>query len=151
MSSKGSDHNQSKSERKTIVLKEGLFTLPSSPTDRPQLIGAKCPICGLVVFPKTSSICPNCMNYGMELIHLSRKGKLYSYTRVMQKPPEYYRGPVPYALGFVELPEGVRVESLLTDCDFEKLKIGMNCELVIEKLHDDDDGNEVITYKFRPV
>ena len=69
----------------------------------------------------------------------------------MQRPPVYYKGPVPYAFGYVELPDGVRVETLFSDGDPEALKIGMDVELVIEKLHGDDEGNEIMAYKFRPV
>ena len=69
----------------------------------------------------------------------------------MQRPPEYYQGPVPYAEGFVELPEGVRVETLFTGCDFNDLEVGMDVEMVIEGLHEDEEGNEVVAYKFRPV
>ena len=68
----------------------------------------------------------------------------------MQRPPVYYKGPVPYAEGFVELPGGVRVQTLLTDCDFEDITIGMEVEMVIETLHEDEEGNEIMTYKFRP-
>ncbi len=69
----------------------------------------------------------------------------------MQRPPVYYQGEVPYAMGFVELPEGVRVQTLFSTPDIENLKIGMDVRLVIEKLHSDESGNEIITYKFRPV
>jgi hypothetical protein len=33
----------------------------------------------------------------------------------------------------------------------EKLKIGAEMELVIEKMKKDLEGNEVVTYKFRPL
>ena len=69
----------------------------------------------------------------------------------MQKPPKYYRGQVPYAEGFVELPEGVRVETLFTGCDFNDLKVGMDVEMIIEKLHEDEEGNEIVAFKFKPV
>ena len=82
---------------------------------------------------------------------MSRYGKIYSVTVVTQRPPIYYKGPVPYAMGFVELPEGVRVQALFTGCDPDSLEIGMNVELVIEKLFEDQEGHDVITYKFRPV
>jgi len=54
-------------------------------------------------------------------------------------------------MGFVELPEGVRVQTLFTGCDPDSLEIGMDVELVIEKLFEDQEGHDVITYKFRPV
>jgi len=138
--------------KKQIPVKEGLWTTVSSPNEKPQLIGSRCLACGEVFFPKRESkICTYCQSRNLEEIRLSRKGTIYSFTIVMQKPPEYYRGPVPYAEGFVELPEGVRVETLFTGCDFNDLEVGMDVEMVIEGLYEDEEGNEVVAYKFRPV
>ncbi len=140
------------SDKKRIPLKEGLWKTPSSPHEEPQLIGSKCLSCGEIFFPnKVKGRCVNCQRKNLEDIKLSRGGKIYSFTVVMIQPPVYYRGSVPYAFGYVELPEGVRVETLFAGCDFEDLRIGMDAELVIEKLHDDDENNEVMTYKFRPI
>ena len=135
---------------KKIPVREGLFVIPSSLNEKPHLIGGRCPACGEIVFPKLA-LCPNCQNENIEEIMLSQRGKIYSVTVVMQQPRPYYKGPVPYALGFVELPEGVRVETLFTDCDPEILEVGMEVELVIEDLYEEDGGNELIAYKFRPV
>jgi uncharacterized OB-fold protein len=136
---------------KQIPIKEGLWTVPSSRDEKPQLIGSRCSRCGEVFFPKKAyGICNHCQSKNLEEVKLSRKGKIYSFTIVMQKPPEYYKGPVPYAEGFVELPEGVRVETLFTDCNFDDLRIGMDVEMVVEKLHVDEEGNEILAYKFRP-
>ena len=140
--------------KKFIPVKEGLWTNPANPGEKPQLIGSRCGDCGEIFFPKRwKGICLNCQEMNLEDILLSRRGKIYSYTVVMQARPQPapYKGPVPYALAWVELPEGVRFETLLTDGDFDRLAVGMDVELVIEKLHDDDDGNEVLSYKFRPI
>ena len=136
--------------KKQIPVKGGLWTTPSSPSEKPCLIGSKCPSCGEIVFPK-KQVCPNCQEQNVEEVKLSRRGEIYTVTVVTQQPPLYYKGPVPYALGYVELLEGVRVETLFTDSDPDTLEIGMDVELVIEKLYDDDEGNELITYKFRPI
>jgi uncharacterized OB-fold protein len=137
---------------KKIQIKEGLWTVPSSLNEKPQLIGSRCLLCGEVFFPKkTYGICTHCQSKDLEEIRLSRRGRIYSFTVVMQRPPEYYKGPVPYAEGFVELPEGVRVETLFTDCNFNDLKVGMEVEMVIERLHEDEEGNEIMVFKFRPV
>jgi uncharacterized OB-fold protein len=136
--------------KKKIPVREGLWTTPSSPDEKPQLLGSRCPVCGEIFFPKKDhGPCINCQSTKLEEVKLSRRGKIYSYTVVMQRPPVYYQGDVPYALGYVELPEGVRVESLLAAPDLESLRIGMDAELVIERLHDDEAGNEVMTYKFK--
>jgi uncharacterized OB-fold protein len=70
---------------------------------------------------------------------------------VVTERPAEYKGPVPYAFGYVELPEGVRIESLFTGCDFENLEIGLCVELVLEKISEDEQGNDVVCHKFRPL
>ena len=88
----------------------------------------------------------------MEEMLLSPKGKLYSFTNVNHAVPEgYYRGPIPYGAGLVDLPEGVRIHTHLTESDPEKLRVGMEMALVIDKLFDDDEGTEVIGFKFKPI
>jgi uncharacterized OB-fold protein len=64
------------------------------------------------------------------------------------KPPEPF---VPYGVGWVELPDGLRILAVFTNCDPDELAIGMEVEMVTEKLREDEEGNEVITYKFQPV
>ena len=89
----------------------------------------------------------------MESITLSRDGTLYSYTIVRYKPPGDYKGPEPFepfAVGLVEVPEGVRILSPLIGCNFDDLKIDMNLELVVEKLYRDEEGRNVLIYKFKP-
>lgn len=129
-----------------VPLKEELWEI--MPDGKPCLVGSKCLLCGEVVFP-VLGICPNCQNENVEKIFIGPVGRIYSITVVMQQPPKWYKGPVPYAFGFVELPQGVRVETLFTGCDPERIEIGMEVELVIEKLSEDDQGNDVVTYKFR--
>ena len=57
---------------------------------------------------------------------------------------------MPYGVAYIELPEGIRVESRLTENDPDKLEIGMEMELIIEKIADDTEGNELMTFAFRP-
>ncbi len=83
---------------------------------------------------------------------MSRRGKLWSYT-VQYYPPPPFRAPepfVPFGIGLIELPEKIRVLGMLTESDPDKLKIGMEVELVLDKLYEDN-GKEVITWKFRPI
>lgn len=118
----------------------------------PHLIGSHCLTCNEMFFPrKDNGLCTHCQSRNLEEIEFSNKGKVFSHTCVMQRPPVYYKGEVPYALGFVELPEGIRIETLFTNCDFEALHVGMEMEMVIEKLHVDENGTVVETYKFQPV
>ncbi len=136
-------------EKKKVPVKEGLWTSD----EKPRLVGSQCNHCGEVFFPKRDDVlCSNCQSSSFKEIKLSNQGKIYSYSVVMQRPPIYYKAAeVPYAIGFVELPEGIRVETLFAGGKLEDLKVGMEVEMVIDKLHDEEDGTEVFCYKFKPV
>lgn len=56
-----------------------------------------------------------------------------------------------FGVGYVELPGQVKVEARLTEADPEKLKIGMEMEMVIIPLAKDEEGNEIVTFAFAPV
>jgi uncharacterized OB-fold protein len=136
---------------KRIPVRQGLWTDPASSGGEPRLIASQCRSCGELCFPKKENgLCGHCQSSELEEVELGRRGKVYSCTIVTQRPSEFYKGEVPYALGFVELPEGIRIETLFTGCDLAALHVGMDVEMVIEKLHEDEDGNEVVAYKFRP-
>jgi uncharacterized OB-fold protein len=134
-----------------VPVAEGIFTWPS---DDPHLIGSRCGACGIATFPSQTS-CPRCASTGMEEHRLPRRGRLWAWTTQEFPPPSPpYAGPtgdafVPYGVGYVELDDEVKVETRLTRTD--GLRIGMEMELVLEPFRIDDEGNEVVTFAFRPV
>jgi len=148
MPSTGNDSTNSGNQR--ILIEEGLFLIPSSSASDPHLIGSKCRNCEEVVFPRQAG-CPNCCSENVEEILLGPKGKLYSFTNVNRPVPEGYKGPIPYGVGLVDLPEGVRIVAHLTENDPEKLKVGMDLMLVIDKLFEDPEGHEIVGFKFKPL
>ena len=134
--------------KEQVPLKENLWR---DTGEGQRLMGSRCLNCGELFFPiKENGLCTQCQSKDLEEFVFSPRGTVYSCTCVMQRPPVYYHGDVPYAIGFVELPEGIRIETLFTDCDIEDVHVGMKVELVIEKLHEDAEGRDVMTYKFRP-
>ncbi|MFC1918526.1 Zn-ribbon domain-containing OB-fold protein [Chloroflexota bacterium] len=142
----------SKSERRYVAIKEDFFSKPIYPLDRVCLMGTRCVDCGEVFLGQVMT-CEQCQSKNLASTPLSREGKLYSYTINWNKPPGDYKGPEPFkpfAVGLVELPDGIRILSVLTDCDFNELKVGMKLQLSIEKLYEDEWDNTVITYKFKP-
>lgn len=135
-----------------VPIREGLFTMPLSSIEQVRLAGSKCSDCGEVSLGSNKS-CPNCAGNDVEEIPLSKKGKLWTYTVIRHQPPGDYKGPdpfVPFGEGLVELPEGIRVVSPI-DCDVEQLKIDMELELVVYKLYENEDGDDVLAFKFKPV
>jgi uncharacterized protein len=135
-------------EKKKVPLKEGLWT--EAKDKKPTLIGSKCQKCGEIYFPKKpKGLCINCRATDMKDVELSREGKIFTFSKVMIPPAGgFYHGNLPYAYGYVELPEGVRVQTLFPDADLDNLKVGKKVSLLIDRLCDDAEGNEVVTYKF---
>jgi len=135
-------------EKKRIPVRENLFSFPSLPGNKPHLIGSRCKNCGEYFFP-FRGFCPRCFKEGgMESVPLSSRGILYTFGVVERAPLGFT---APYAVGYVDLPEGIRIYSLLTGIELKGLRIGMEMELVVDVIREDQAGNEIIGYKFRPV
>jgi len=144
-----SEPKGSQAKKRQVPLKEGLFKLPSSPEEKGFLIGSRCRSCGEVFFPGRV-YCANCTSADMEEIPLSTRGKLETFTISRGVPPGSIMQ-APYGIGQVRLPEGALVTTVFAQCDLEKLDIGMDMELVMEKVKEDEQGNDVMAFKFKPV
>jgi uncharacterized OB-fold protein len=97
---------------------DGLFTI-----EPPALLAGRCGRCGANHFPR-QQLCPNCRFRQVESVALDSEGTVYSYTIVHASPPGW-SGPVPYALGIVELlGDGIRVEAILTAEKLSEIEIG---------------------------
>jgi uncharacterized OB-fold protein len=138
--------------KKRTEIREGLFTMPLTPAEHVRLLGGQCTACGEISLGRRNT-CSNCGSSKLSEKPLSRRGTLWTYTVIRHKPPGDYRGPdpfVPFGLALVELPEGIRVMSPL-QCDIEKIRIGMELELDVYPLYTDENANEVMAFRFRPV
>ncbi|AVZ39802.1 MULTISPECIES: Zn-ribbon domain-containing OB-fold protein [unclassified Dietzia] len=83
----------------------------------PLLRGSRCAHCTTVAFPASVS-CQRCGGSETAETDLSTTGTVWTATiqRFAPKSPPYVAPPGgfrPYAVGYVELPEGVKVEALL--------------------------------------
>jgi uncharacterized OB-fold protein len=125
-------------------VREGLF----EDTAPPRLLASRCTDCTAVSFPRLST-CPYCAGRTTEPVTLAGPGRLWAWTAVTAAPPGS-RGGVPYGFGIVELDEGVRVVTRLTEPDPAALARGQAMVLEIVTLDADDDGTEVRTYAFAP-
>jgi uncharacterized OB-fold protein len=89
------------------------------------LTGSRCLHCGTVAFPPARG-CQSC-GHPTEPLELSPRGTVWGFTvqRFAPKSPPYVvpaDGFVPFAVGYVELPEGVKVEAVLDCTDFSELE-----------------------------
>ena len=135
--------------KRQIPLQEGWYHIPDSPSEKGYLIGTRCLDCNEEFFPRRI-YCAACTSSNVEEKALSTRGKIDTFTISRLTPPGSIME-APYVLAKVELPEGPLVTTVITDCDPEKVDIGMEVELVIQKVKEDDEGNDVMAYVFKPV
>jgi uncharacterized OB-fold protein len=138
---------------KQVPIAEGLFTWPAA---KPALLGSRCRHCGIASFPAAES-CMACSGQDVAIEELPGRGTLWTWTIQQFMPKTPYKSNEtaqtfrPYGVGYVELPGGVRVEGRLTENDPQKLRIGMPMEVVFEPYRTEDNGDEVISFFFKPV
>ena len=142
----------SQKSKKRIPAIEGWFTLD----DEPQLLGLHDKESGTYFFPKDVAVsrAPGFDQVELEEVALSRTGKLWSYTTNHYQPPEPYVAPdpfTPYTVTAVELTEErmVVMGQLAPGFEAESLEVGMEMELVLDTLYEDDE-NEYVVWKWRP-
>lgn len=111
--------------------------------NRYNLIGTKCKNCNKVFFPPRY-ICPNCRRVGkLEPYKLKGRGKIYSYA-ITYVPSNGFEDQVPYVLAIVELEEGPKITTQVTDCDPNDIKIGDEVEIVFRRMG--EEGEEGVIY-----
>ena len=125
------------------------------PEENAQLIGSKCAACGATAFPQQDH-CPRCSAGEMAALLLPRRGTLVTWTTQGFPPGAPYAGPtgkdfVPFGVGLVQLDDVIRVEGRLTENDPAKLQFGMDVERTMVPFTTDDEGNDVVTFAFRPL
>jgi uncharacterized OB-fold protein len=109
-----------------------------------RLHGSKCGHCGTVAFP-AHGLCPACgADNGQARVELSPVGTLYTFSEIHIAPKGFA---TPYAVGYVDLPEGVRlfgqIEGRASD-----LTMGEQVAVTLGPVRADA-GRPVISYKFR--
>ena len=139
----------------TALITEGLFRVDG---DRAVLFASRRRSTGAVKFPAER---PELFDGDPEIqddiepIELSTEGTLYTYTTQEFAPPLPYKGNrdpkvfKPYVVGFVELPEGLLVESLIIDAAASDLRIGQRLVSATTTL-DTEAGESLVTFAFRP-
>jgi uncharacterized OB-fold protein len=97
---------------------------------RHQLLIQRCGGCGTLRFPWLPG-CGACGSPEWDTVEASGDGTVYSYV-VMHHPPFPAFDP-PYAVGLIELAEGVRFVSNVIGVPYDKVRIGMPVRLRFER------------------
>jgi uncharacterized OB-fold protein len=91
-------------------------------------------------------MCRRCLSDRLEHRAASGRGSVHTYSVVHRAPGPAFSGDTPYAVLLVDLEEGPRMISTLTQGDPAQLHIGMVVELMCERVDD-----TLTLPRFRPV
>jgi uncharacterized protein len=92
--------------------------------ERHKLMAGKCQKCGKIHLPPRP-MCDNCLSKQFDWVEVRGEGKLLTYT-VISIAPEQFQALTPYAVGIVELENGLKIPGMITGVTQEHLNIGMN-------------------------
>jgi uncharacterized OB-fold protein len=94
-----------------------------------RLVAQRCGECGRLRHPPRP-MCPHCSSLSIEVVPLSGHGTLYSYSILHH--PQHPAFDYPVLAALVDLDEGVRLVSNLTDVEPADIRIGMALEVDFE-------------------
>jgi uncharacterized OB-fold protein len=141
-------------------MSEQAKTMPSFPRPLPRLEGdaapywralaaerielPRCAACRAWIFyPRP--FCPSCRAHEVAWHEVDGAGRIYTFTVVRKPTNPYFLAQAPYVYAVVELEVGVRLPTMLVECDPERVAIGDPVEPVFAQA---DDG--VTLLHFRP-
>jgi hypothetical protein len=102
----------------------------------------RCASCGEIVFHPRRH-CTRCLSTDLQWRASAGQGTVYTYTVIRQHGHPYFRGRLPYVIGFVDLDEGFRMLAEI-DTSPDGVRIGQRVSVGWE------DNAEVAIPVFRP-
>lgn len=115
---------------------------------RYRLEAASCKKCGHISFPPRL-VCPSCKGRTFESKALQDEGTLVTFT-VVRVGSEKFSKETPYAVGIVQLNDGVRLTTQIADVNVDELKVGQKVRLEFRRIQEDGRAG-ILCYGYKAV
>lgn len=89
-----------------------------------RLLAGKCMKCGKIHLPPRP-VCDSCYSKDFDWTTIPTKGKLLTYT-IIHIAPAQFQSMAPYAVGIVQLENGMKIPGMIRDVSLEQVKVGMD-------------------------
>lgn len=96
-----------------------------------KLTGGKCLKCGKIHVPPRP-LCDSCLSREFEWVEIPSRGRLLTYTVIHVAPPQF-QNMAPYAVGIVQMENGVKIPGMIREVPFEQIRVGMQLTLDFEE------------------
>ncbi|MPZ61435.1 MAG: nucleic acid-binding protein [Propionibacteriales bacterium] len=100
---------------------------------RHELVIQRCTSCGRCWFPP-SNHCQYCWSEDFAWTPVSGRGELYTFTVFRRAYASELVEQIPYVVGVVELEEGPRLITNITECETAHVRVGMPVEVVFNDI-----------------
>ena len=108
----------------------------------------RCPRCGTWhTYPRPW--CTRCLHEPLDLVPVSGLGTVYAATVVHRPPAASFADLVPYTFALVHLDEGIRLTTMIIDCEPNDVHVGMRVEAQIDPPTAQDKGAALILFRPR--
>ena len=99
-------------------------------TSQGKLMGGKCKKCGKIHLPPRP-LCDKCFSKEFEWTEIPPEGKLLTYT-IIHVAPQQFQSMAPYAVGIIQLENGLKIPGMIKEVAQEQIKIGMELTIAFE-------------------
>ncbi len=113
-----------------------------------KLMAGVCLKCGKIHLPPRP-LCDNCYSQQFKWMQVSGKGKLLTYT-VIHVAPQQFQNLTPYAVGIVQLENGLKIPGMIQAVVQERLKVGMELTLDFGSCNTPQQWPQWPRYCFKP-
>ena len=114
-----------------------------------KLMAGKCLKCGKIHLP-TRPLCDKCFHQEFALVKIAGKGKLLTFT-VIHVAPQKFQHLAPYAVGILELENGLKLPGMIKGVTREQLHIGMPLTIEITSFDTTQPWPQWPRYFFKPM
>ncbi|TAK60240.1 MAG: Zn-ribbon domain-containing OB-fold protein [Bacteroidetes bacterium] len=115
---------------------------------RYRLEAAKCSSCGEISFPPRI-VCAKCKAKTFEKVTLSDVGTLQTFT-IIRVASDKFSKETPFAIGIIELENGVKLTAQIADVEPEELTVGKKVRLTFRKIQEDGKAG-ILCYGYKAV
>ena len=105
-------------------------------TKQRKLLVQHCNACDANIFyPRRE--CPECWSTDLGWIESSGRATVYAFSITYEGVEKMFVEDLPIVLAWVDLPEGIRMQTNIIDCDPDSVEIGQQVEVVFKAVTDD--------------